>query len=1091
MQVYNQQKSPDSFAPAKKPITLVFIDSQVKNYQHLAAGVLPTAQVIILEPKRDGIEQITEAIAALPNLSSIHIISHGSPGCLYLGDSQLSLHSLEFYKNSLRTWHQAKTILLYGCHVAAGDAGEEFLSQLHALTGAKIAASAQLTGTDALGGNWHLEHTTPTFTPHLALSSQVMASYEGVLAVGIRELQADFLALPPQPGENFVSEGAVRQDDIFFDVNFRSGDDNNLVISGFTTPQGRFQVTQVFDQVNLNRVDNGTVSGVRELIRFEQDSRGDTSLNLAPAAVGTMEEALVSDVINRSTDNVFTNQGNPDGNNNNIERVDFVATTGLSAPESGREQLGFVVLEFSGDDPFQIAPITAIDEQGNPTAFGDLLDVDAQLWGQSSFVLDTAVFRQDRAEDEDLLRYTISRPQEAISGIFFSYADLGISGEQTFFGYSLFPSDITADSDLLGLSDFPTDTDESIGGLDLIPSGFALVRTSLPPNVQADRGVTPPGVPIYLNVLANDSDPEGESLSIVSVTDSDNGTAQINDNGTPDDPSDDFIIYTPNRNFTATDVIRYTAADSSGSTSFTDIVVTVEAPTFTVDDNTSTLPSTPIAIDVLANDEGNLLLFEVFSANNGTVEISDNGTPDNRGDDLIIYTPNPDFTGIDFFTYTAEDGAGNFDIAQVIVSVESSQPHVGKDIAFTQPNTPITIDVLANDSDPNGETLTVTEVKPATRGQVTINNDGTITYTPDSGFVATDNFSYTIADSQGNTNNGFVSVNVSSTTIFAENNDIFTANGDVKFTLTQAAAEFVNDVGFYFVDDDSGAVNGIAPGEEGYIQAALGSSEVIFSALSETPQLFGDNPTRIVEGFSSERPIGFYLVVDSTTDQVLANLAAGESINNIFFSPNTANADNIDHSLVTEVAANTFTIDWEDLFQGGDFDFNDLSLLISPADEQAPLGGNLQGQSEQELIDLTALTGQQVQVNFEEFSDAVLGNQVGFYPVSDNAGTIIDPISGASLSPGDPGYTQGAVNSSVAVFDSENNDSAVLAGGAIYAPFLVTEEGGTFFAFLEANADGIDHLRLLGSNSFGFEDTFGGGDLDYDDIVFSVELDIA
>ena len=150
--------------------SLVFIDATVDDSATLLAGLKAGTQVILLNSGEDGVTVITQALAAHRNLSSIHIVSHGAPGCLLLGDSQLDLDSFSAYKTQLQTWGAALTdagsILLYGCNVAAGDAGEQFVAQLHQTTGANIGASRSLTGSAALGGNWQLEVTTGTVAPN-------------------------------------------------------------------------------------------------------------------------------------------------------------------------------------------------------------------------------------------------------------------------------------------------------------------------------------------------------------------------------------------------------------------------------------------------------------------------------------------------------------------------------------------------------------------------------------------------------------------------------------------------------------------------------------------------------------------------------------------------------------------------------------------------------------------------------------------------------------------------------------------------------------------------------------------------------------
>ncbi|MFZ1027580.1 MAG: DUF4347 domain-containing protein [Limnoraphis robusta] len=82
---------PQSFLSVSSPAqnaskTLVFIDANVDNSQYLAQGVKPGIEVHILDAHQDGIEQITAYLFTHPHLETIHIVSHGSPGCLYLGN---------------------------------------------------------------------------------------------------------------------------------------------------------------------------------------------------------------------------------------------------------------------------------------------------------------------------------------------------------------------------------------------------------------------------------------------------------------------------------------------------------------------------------------------------------------------------------------------------------------------------------------------------------------------------------------------------------------------------------------------------------------------------------------------------------------------------------------------------------------------------------------------------------------------------------------------------------------------------------------------------------------------------------------------
>uniref|UniRef100_UPI0018805D47 tandem-95 repeat protein n=1 Tax=Oculatella sp. LEGE 06141 TaxID=1828648 RepID=UPI0018805D47 len=167
--------------------SILFIDSTVDNYQSLLAEIESTTQSFILNCEQDGVQQITRVLAEHPDCKTVHIISHGSPGCLHLGQTQLSLDTLDRYAWDLKYWftsllYPAPSLLLYGCSVAAGDAGAEFVEKLHQLTGAQIAASTSLVGADSLGGSWQLDYRLGSIQAILPIAPSALAAYEGVLA---------------------------------------------------------------------------------------------------------------------------------------------------------------------------------------------------------------------------------------------------------------------------------------------------------------------------------------------------------------------------------------------------------------------------------------------------------------------------------------------------------------------------------------------------------------------------------------------------------------------------------------------------------------------------------------------------------------------------------------------------------------------------------------------------------------------------------------------------------------------------------------------------------------------------------------------
>ena len=160
---------------------LVVIDSGVADFKLLAASVMDGAAVLVLDPDRNGIQQITEA-QQRHHANILHIVSHGKPGCLYLGNTELNLGNLDRYTTEITQWFNASPaqLVLYGCNVAAGDAGSEFITKLQALTQADIAASTSLTGHAALGGNWNLELRKGNRPIALAFEESVQ-NWQGVL----------------------------------------------------------------------------------------------------------------------------------------------------------------------------------------------------------------------------------------------------------------------------------------------------------------------------------------------------------------------------------------------------------------------------------------------------------------------------------------------------------------------------------------------------------------------------------------------------------------------------------------------------------------------------------------------------------------------------------------------------------------------------------------------------------------------------------------------------------------------------------------------------------------------------------------------
>ncbi|MBC6430546.1 DUF4114 domain-containing protein [Nostoc sp. HG1] len=334
------------------------------------------------------------------------------------------------------------------------------------------------------------------------------------------------------------------------------------------------------------------------------------------------------------------------------------------------------------------------------------------------------------------------------------------------------------------------------------------------------------------------------------------------------------------------------------------------------------------------------------------------------------------------------------------------------------------------------------------------------------------------------------------------NDDIFNITGqDDKATLevklTGHNSPLVNELGLFTVDDLQGTINGIAPGAEGYAQAAILRSQVILSAIANNPNGFDtNNLTRLLQ-LDSGQNFRFLLVQDGTLDAVRND---PNSIGKLLFS-------SVPTQKITDLGDNSFSLGWKDASGKSSTDFNDLVVKINLSDQALPLGTNLQGQFQGELIDLRDVE-QSVQAEFNVYREASYNNYVGFYQVTDeNGGIDTNGDGNADVLTGQAGYIQAAVSSRVAGINLSvsNQGSASFTGtfqpGAIFAPFIIvnatpdalldnnsSNDPAVYFPFLGANSDNTDHISLLASNTFGFEDLANGGDKDFNDLIIKVNL---
>ncbi|MDX1545779.1 MAG: Ig-like domain-containing protein [Rhodothermales bacterium] len=276
-----------------------------------------------------------------------------------------------------------------------------------------------------------------------------------------------------------------------------------------------------------------------------------------------------------------------------------------------------------------------------------------------------------------------------------------------------------------------------------------------PPEAAPDVFQVLPGRTTRLAVLANDSDPEGDPIRIDSLTRAPNdGTAAIVRSA--DAP--DAIDYTPDAGFIGRDTLRY-RIEAAGLADSALVEIIVNTPPNATNDAAATTPGTAVDVDVLDNDldpEGGALTVAAIASPpaQGTATIIDGGQ-------RVRYTPPAGFAGTVTFTYTAEDPLEGQDTATVTVTVNTA-PVAQDDAASTLVDQPVEIAVLANDTDADGQTLTIDAIaSPPAQGTATIIDGGQrVRYTPPAGFAGTVTFTYTAEDPLGGQDTATVTVTV-------------------------------------------------------------------------------------------------------------------------------------------------------------------------------------------------------------------------------------------------------------------------------------------------------------------------------------------
>ncbi len=295
-----------------------------------------------------------------------------------------------------------------------------------------------------------------------------------------------------------------------------------------------------------------------------------------------------------------------------------------------------------------------------------------------------------------------------------------------------------------------------------------------PPVALDDSATTNEDTPVTLNLLENDSDLDGDTLTITQIDGQDvavgdtvdvgYGTVTLNENGT--------VTFNPDENWNGTESFEYTISDGTDTATATATIDidAVNDPPVAVDDSATTNEDTPVTLNLLENDsdlDGDTLTVTQIDGQNvnpgDTVDVG-YGTVTLNEDGSATFTPDQNWNGTETFEYTISDGTETATATATIDIDAVNDPPVANDDSFSgEEDSPITFtaqDLLGNDTDADGDTLTITSFEQPDNGTITDNGDGTFTFTPDADWNGQTDFNYTITDGNGGTSTATVTIDV-------------------------------------------------------------------------------------------------------------------------------------------------------------------------------------------------------------------------------------------------------------------------------------------------------------------------------------------
>jgi uncharacterized repeat protein (TIGR01451 family) len=478
-----------------------------------------------------------------------------------------------------------------------------------------------------------------------------------------------------------------------------------------------------------------------------------TTANAAPTA----NDDMINTPPNTPVDlDVLVNDADPNG--------DSLTVTGVTAPPASEGTVAFTgsrvtftpTSSFAGTSRFGYTisdghggtasgTISVDVANADPTAADDVLSVPAAASGEQLLVL-----ANDTDPNGDSLTITAAGPAPGVS-----VAADGLSIRYT------------APAGYAGTLTFPYTIDDGHHGNDT--ATVTLTVANGRPTAYDFTVTTPYGTAVTMDGAFFSTDPNPDTLRVSGNTTPAHGTVALDAHGK--------ITYVPDVAFSGTDSFNYTIDDGNGGTDTGHVSITVaNGAAVARPDVVTAVAGRPLVIPVLANDDPDP---------NGdplTVRVTTTPAYPVGADGRITYTPASGHLGIDTFEYEIDDGNGGVSRATVTVTTVNTAPVARPDSVTTGTDTAVTIAVLANDDDPNGPPIALDVVGDGGHGAVIDNHDGTVTYTPATGFYGSDAFVYSIRDPAGLTASAIVTVTVRNADPVAVD-DTFRVRADVPTRL--------------------------------------------------------------------------------------------------------------------------------------------------------------------------------------------------------------------------------------------------------------------------------------------------------------------